>query len=132
MHKPLTIANEDRETLQDLGRACVEIVHDTRNELNALKLYATFLFRRSEKSNWQLDERETLAKVFVGLERSATDLNMLVRYSRPIELTRLPDIDLRKVVDHLPLDPGLEQIVNGHLKDSIIAESDPGDFGGQL
>ncbi len=43
MHEPLATATatDDREILQDLGRACAEIVHDVRNELNALNLYAT-------------------------------------------------------------------------------------------
>src|SRR5258708_36487002 len=84
MHEPLTPITDNREILQDLGRACAEIVHDVRNELNALKLYATFLLKRSEKSKWQTDERETVTKLLAGLERSAGDLTILVHHSRPI------------------------------------------------
>src|SRR5947199_8138325 len=98
MHEPLTTATDDREILQDLGRACAEIVHDVRNELNALKLYATFLLKRSEKSKWQPDERETVTKLLAGLERSAGDLTMLVHYSRPIEPAKRPGISVRQIV----------------------------------
>ena len=132
MHEPLTTATEDRETLQDLGRACAEIVHDARNELNALKLYATFLLKRSEKNNWLPDERETLAKLFAGLERSAGDLTMLVHYSRPIEPAKRSGIDLQQIVKNIPLDQGLGTTVAGDLKQTLIAECASGDFSGDF
>src|SRR6267378_4978550 len=106
MHERLTTVTDDREILQDLGRACAEIVHDVRNELNALKLYATFLLKRSEKSKWLPDERETLAKLLAGLERSAGDLTMLAHYSRPIEPARKSGIDVEQIVRRICLDPG--------------------------
>jgi hypothetical protein len=40
---------EETERLQDLGRASMQIVHDLKNQLNGLKLYATFLRRRIER-----------------------------------------------------------------------------------
>src|SRR5258708_25556157 len=94
MHEPLTTTTDDREILQDLGRACAEIVHDVRNELNALKLYATFLLKRGEKSEWQPDERETVTKLLAGLVRSAGGLTMLIHYSRPIAPSRKTGVDL--------------------------------------
>jgi hypothetical protein len=127
---PATTA--DGERLQDLGRACVEIVHDARNELNALKLYATFLQRRSEEAGWPADERETLAKILVGLERAACDLTMLVRYSRPIEPVKRAGIDLREIVCGLPLDAGLCSALTGDPKESLVAESDVADFSGSF
>src|SRR5258707_1203222 len=122
MHEPLTTSTDDREILQDLGRACAEIVHDVRNELNALKLYATFLLKRSEKSKWLPDEQETVAKLLAGLERSAGDLTMLVHYSRPIEPARKGGIDL-------------QQIVMGLASDSdqtLVTECDSGNFRGEF
>jgi len=128
MHEQLTTAVEDRETLQNLGRACAEIVHDTRNELNALKLYATFLIRRSEKNNWMADERETLAKILIGLERGASGLGLLSRYSRPIEPAKRAGVDLLEIVQSLPVDPGLE----GRPAEAILVESEPGTFSGNF
>ena len=68
---------EDSETLQDLGRASIQIVHDLKNQLNGLKLYATFLRRRIEKSERPEDEQETIEKLMAGLDRAASDLQRL-------------------------------------------------------
>jgi signal transduction histidine kinase len=132
MHEPFTTATDDREMLQDLGRACAEIVHDVRNELNALKLYATFLLKRSEKSKWLPDERETLAKLLAGLERSAGDLTMLVHYSRPIEPAKRSGIDVRQIVMSICSDRGLGTRLAGDLEQPLIAECDSGDFRGEF
>ncbi len=88
--KQLTSEIQDISTLQDLGRASVQIVHDLKNQLNGLKLYATFLRKRMEKSERPEDERETVAKLIAGLERAASDMTTLVRYGRPLELNKQP------------------------------------------
>jgi signal transduction histidine kinase len=95
--KPLLSESQDTETLQELGRASVQIVHDLKNQLNGLKLYATFLRKRMEKSERPADEQETIAKIIAGLERAANDTTALVRYGRPIELRRRPT-DLRQIL----------------------------------
>jgi signal transduction histidine kinase len=132
MHEPLTSATDDLEIFQDLGRACAEIVHDVRNELNALKLYATFLLKRSEKSKWQPDERETVTKLLAGLERSAGDLTMLVHYSRPIEPARKSGIDVQQIVRSICSDPGLRARLTGDLEQALVAECGSGDFRGEF
>ncbi len=132
MHEPLTSATDDRDILQDLGRACAEIVHDVRNELNALKLYATFLLKRSEKSKWQPDERETVTKLLAGLERSAGDLTMLVHYSRPIEPAKRPGISVQQIVKSICSDRELGARLTGDLDQTLIAEYDSGDFRGEF
>ncbi len=95
--KPLLSESQDTETLQELGRASVQIVHDLKNQLNGLKLYATFLRKRMEKSERPADEQETVAKIIAGLERAANDTTALVRYGRPVELRRRPT-DLRQIL----------------------------------
>ena len=89
---------EDRETLQDLGRASIQIVHDLKNQLNGLKLYATFLRRRLEKSERPEDEQETIAKLMAGLDRAASDLGTIVEYGRQIELKKQPGFEVQKVL----------------------------------
>src|SRR5688500_20368229 len=79
---------QETERLQDLGRASMQIVHDLKNQLNGLKLYATFLRRRIEKGDRPADEQETSVKLMGGLDRAAADLAMIVRYGQPVELTR--------------------------------------------
>jgi|SRR5918911_871753 signal transduction histidine kinase len=99
--KPLKSETQDAATLQELGRASVQIVHDLKNQLNGLKLYATFLRKRMEKSERPQDEQETIAKLIAGLERAAADMTTLVRYGRPVELRRQPQTNLLKILKGL-------------------------------
>src|SRR5918992_5414857 len=97
--KPLKTELQDAETLRDLGSASVQIVHDLKNQLNGLKLYATFLRKRMEKAERPEDERETVAKLIQGLERAASDMTTLVRLGRPVELRRQPNVNLSRLLE---------------------------------
>src|SRR5919202_7113951 len=99
--KPLVSETQDVRTLQELGRASVQIVHDLKNQLNGLKLYATFLRKRMEKSGRPADEQETIDKLIAGLERAASDMTALVRYGRPLELRRQPQTNLLIILKNL-------------------------------
>jgi light-regulated signal transduction histidine kinase (bacteriophytochrome) len=96
--KPLSKRTADGSTLQDLGRASIQIVHDLKNQLNGLKLYATFLRRRIEKSERPEDELQTITKLIAGLDRAATDLSTIVQYGQEVELKTQTDFDLQKVM----------------------------------
>ena len=76
----------------------MQIVHDLKNQLNGLKLYATFLRRRIEKSERPGDEQETIAKLIGGLDRAADDLTTIVRYGQPIELKKQSGVEVDKVL----------------------------------
>src|SRR5690349_8982350 len=89
---------EEVERLQDLGRASMQIVHDLKNQLNGLKLYATFLRRRIEKNERPADEQETIGKLINGLDRTADDLSTIVRYGQPVELKKQPGVEVDKVL----------------------------------
>src|ERR671913_722953 len=97
--KPLTVDLQDEESLRDLGSASVQVVHDLKNQLNGLKLYATFLRKRLEKGERPADELETVGKLIAGLERAATDMNLLVRLGRPLDLRRQPGTDLSSLLE---------------------------------
>src|SRR5215211_1340371 len=96
--KPQPQPSTDAAALQELGRASVEIVHDIKNQLNGLKLYATFLRKRFERGERPEDELETVNKIIAGLERAAADMNALVRFGRPVELRRAPHTDLGELL----------------------------------
>lgn len=96
--KPLLSKTEDSDALQALGRASLQIVHDLKNQLNGLKLYATFLRRRMEKTERPPDELETVGKLMVGLERAAADLSTLVQFGRPVEPKKQSAVDLQKLM----------------------------------
>src|SRR3712207_3535873 len=116
--KPLKTELQDEETLRDLGSASVQIVHDLKNQLNGLKLYATFLRKRMEKAERPDDELETIGKLISGLERAATDMTLLVRYGRPLELRTQPGTDLSKLLSD--------------AADGLAAEASAGDFEGNF
>ena len=118
---------EDNETLQDLGRASIQIVHDLKNQLNGLKLYATFLRRRIEKSERPEDEQETIAKLMAGLDRAASDLATIVEYGRQIELKKQPGFEVQKVLRTVcsSFDGSGSQIVVDPSSDSVQGDFDP-------
>src|SRR5688500_2480439 len=118
---------EDNETLQDLGRASIQIVHDLKNQLNGLKLYATFLRRRLEKSERPEDEQETIAKLMAGLDRAASDLATIVEYGRQIELKKQPGFEVQKVLRTVcsSFDGPGTQIVVDPSSDSVQGTFDP-------
>jgi hypothetical protein len=57
----------DPKALEDLGRATLRIVHDLKNQLNGLKLYATYLRKRLDRDENATTERETVEKLVAGL-----------------------------------------------------------------
>ena len=96
--KPLLSESEDPDALRMLGRASVQIVHDLKNQLNGLKLYATFLKKRLEKNERPAEELDTINKLIDGLDRSARDASMIAEYGRPLQLKKQAGLDLEKLV----------------------------------
>ena len=96
--KPAIAKVMDSSAAEELGRATLQIVHDLKNQINGLKLYATFLRKRFERDDRSVEERETLAKLIAGLDIAAKEMTSLVRYARPVELRRRPHADLRKLI----------------------------------
>src|SRR3954470_22934269 len=111
--KPIKSLIQDDASLKEIGRASIQIAHDLKNQLNGLKLYATFLRKRMEKSVRPDDEQETIAKLITGLERAAGDMTTLVRLSRPLELRR-QQADLIKVFAELGASEGVSLEVEGN------------------
>lgn len=120
--KPLKSEVTDSSTLEELGRASVQIVHDLKNQLNGLKLYATFLRKRMEKAERPEDERETVGKLIQGLERAASDMTTLVRLGRPVELRRQEGVNLSGLLEEVSNEMGA--ILRGQDGAQVLA----GDF----
>lgn len=110
----------DAAALEDLGRATYKIVHDLKNQLNGLKLYATYLRKRLEREDHSQEERETVEKLVAGLDRAAKDLTTLVRYAQPLDLRQHPQTDLRTVINAAAHDPS--QRVTGALSGSLLGD----------
>ena len=129
--KPLLSEVNDSAALQNLGRASVQIVHDLKNHLNGLKLYATFLLRRMEKSERPADELETINKLISGIDRAAKDLTSLVQYGRPIVLKKRSQVELKDLMSRVlatlteSTNEGLQDIDVKVASDPILGEFDP-------
>jgi signal transduction histidine kinase len=123
--KPLSLESEDNDALQALGRASVQIVHDLKNQLNGLKLYATFLRKRIEKTERPADELETINKLIAGLDRTAADLSMIVEYGHPIELKKQAGIDLERIMREVAVGLNDRPPVTGALVGSIVHDGAP-------
>ena len=76
----------------------MQIGHDLKNQINGLKLYATFLRRRIEKGDRPADEQETVIKLINGLNRTAEDLSLIVRYGQPVELKKQAGVDVNRLL----------------------------------
>ena len=116
--KAASVKQLDSAALEDLGRATLRIVHDLKNQLNGLKLYATFLRKRLEHNEHSQEERETIAKLVAGLDRAGKDLTALVRYAQPLDLRQQPAVDLRNVIQSAAQDPAKR--VTGALSGSLL------------
>lgn len=121
---PILSRTEDKATLQDIGRASIQIVHDLKNQLNGLKLYATFLRKRLEKSERPEDELETISKLIGGLDRAAVDLSTIVEYGRKIELKTQAGLDIQKILRSVCASVGHTQFVSDLDAPALVGEFD--------
>lgn len=131
--QPAPAKNTDHEALEELGRATLQVVHDLKNQLNGLKLYATFLRKRLEATSQSPDERETLEKLIAGLDRAAKDMTALVRYARPLDLHPQPQVDLRKIISDVVAEAATREtgglprtLINSQIENkAMLGEFDP-------
>ena len=121
--KPLMSESKDNSSLQALGRASVQIVHDLKNQINGLKLYATFLRKRSERSQRPADEIEAINKMIMGLDRTAADLSMIVELGHPVELKKHPGVNLTNLLQAVAANVNESPRVTGALQGPMVVEA---------
>ena len=122
--KPLLSESQDNAALLALGRASVQIVHDLKNQLNGLKLYATFLRKRLEKEQRPADELETVNKLMAGLDRTAADLSLIVEFGQPLELKKGSGTDLEKIMREVTDGLNRQPTADGALACAIVVDSE--------
>lgn len=123
--KPQEQSAQDSAALEELGRASVQVVHDLKNQLNGLKLYATFLRKRAARPERPADELETVDKIIAGLDRAAADTHALVRFGRPLELHKRPGSDLAQILaaDEADTSQAGGQVFRGDFDAQALAEA---------
>lgn len=130
--KPLLSESEDNDSLQSLGRASVQIVHDLKNQLNGLKLYATFLRKRLEKGERPADELDTIRKLIAGIDRTAEDLSLLSEYGQPLELKKQSAADIQQILRGVVAKLNGDASAQAAEGASIIIETEPTPLLGQV
>ena len=122
--KPLLSPQQDSDSLQTLGRASLQIIHDLKNQLNGLKLYATFLRKRMGAGNHPADEMDTVNKLIAGLDRAAADLSTLTDFGRSIELRKQAQVDLHKIMRAVAAGFTAPHRATGSLTGVMLIEAD--------
>ncbi len=123
--KPLLTEFQDQKSLLALGRASIQIVHDLKNQVNGLKLYATFLRKRMERAERPLDELETVNKLIAGFDRTAADLSMIVQFGQPITLKKRPGVDLQRLLEGISAALNERPPATGALKSLVVIDAKP-------
>ncbi|MDQ1640327.1 MAG: hypothetical protein QOF62_3666 [Pyrinomonadaceae bacterium] len=123
--KPLLSESEDNQSLQALGRASVQIIHDLKNQLNGLKLYATFLRKRLEKGERPADELETMGKLIAGIDRTAADLSLLSDFGRPLQIRKQGATDIEQILRGVVANVNADASTQVPEGEAIIIETEP-------
>jgi signal transduction histidine kinase len=93
----------ENEALAQIGRLSARLIHDLRNQLGGLKLYAGYLKKRLEQveaGEVRAESIEITEKIIEGLDALAELATLTGKLSKPIEL-RLESGDLTVLVARL-------------------------------
>jgi len=91
------IKDNEEEVLIETGRMAARLIHDFKNQLGGLKLYAAYLKKRFADNPEGLEIAE---KIVQGLNEMADQAATLSKLSRPLEL-RIEAADLKPVVERI-------------------------------
>jgi len=87
-------ADGEQAALVEIGRLTARLIHDYKNQMGGLKLYATFLKKRFAD---QPEGVEIAEKIIQGLNLMAEQANLITRLTRPVALRPVTS-DLSAVV----------------------------------
>ena len=89
--------DSEEERLLQAGRLTTRLIHDLKNQLGGLKLYAAYLKKRFAD---QPEGLEIAEKIVEGLNTMAEQASLVSRLTRPLELKREPG-DPLAMLDHV-------------------------------
>src|SRR5215813_2036401 len=82
--KSAMIKDSEEAILIETGRVAARLIHDFKNQLGGLKLYATYLQKRFADN---AEGMEIAGKIAQGLNEMAEQAAILNRLARPLELS---------------------------------------------
>ncbi len=98
---PSNAAVDETANLLDLGRLTSRLIHDFRNQMGGLKLYASYLKKRLAGADAAGQEGAEIAdKIIDGLNTMAEHATLVSRMTRPVEL-RCETGDLLALVEQI-------------------------------
>jgi signal transduction histidine kinase len=89
--------NSEQERLFEAGRLTSRLIHDLKNQMGGLKLYAAYLKKRFAD---QPEGLEIAEKIVEGLNTMAEHASLVSRLTRPLDLKREPG-DPSEVLDQV-------------------------------
>src|SRR5262245_64334930 len=95
--KSAMIKDSEEAILIETGRMAARLLHDFKNQLGGLKLYAAYLQKRFADNAEGVEVAEKIAQ---GLNEMAEQAAILNRLCRPLELQMAPG-DLKPVVEQV-------------------------------
>ena len=81
--------NNEQAMLAEVGRATARLIHDFKNQLGGLKLYAAYLKKRFAAHPDLAEGLEIADKIAQGVNEMTENANLVGKLTRPIELTRM-------------------------------------------
>jgi len=110
--------DKEHSALAEIGRATNRLIHDFKNQMSGLKLYAAYLKRRFAD---QPEGLEIAEKIIHSLNEMTENASLITRLTRPLEL-KLVEEDLVALVKQT-LDEFQPQAAARDVK--VVAEFDP-------
>lgn len=81
--------NNEQAMLAEVGRATARLIHDFKNQLGGLKLYAAYLKKRFAAHPDLAEGLEIVDKITQSINEMTENANLIGKLTRPIELTLL-------------------------------------------
>ncbi len=115
---------DEQTTMAEVGRGTARLIHDFKNQLGGLKLYAAYLKKRFAASPDVADGLEIADKIVQALNEMAENASIIVKLSRPLGL-KLAEVNFNSLVEQT-LNQLRTKIDERHLNlETDLAETKP-------
>ncbi len=88
----------DQTEMVEMGRTTIRLIHDFKNQMGGIKLYAAYLKKRFAANPDVAEGLEIADKIVHTLNEMAENASLVVKLSRPVDL-KLNEIQLASLVE---------------------------------